>query len=100
MGYAGYYITQNTNQFIGWITGLDAAGPCFPLMNAGKHDAKTMDRLSPKAATLVEAVHTNGDTPGFGTLDRLGHYDFYPDGGETQAGCPNFPLAILNPKGN
>ncbi|KAH8379550.1 hypothetical protein KR009_005562, partial [Drosophila setifemur] len=41
--------------------------------------------LSPLDAEFVEVVHTNAG--GAGTWERLGHVDYYPNGGEVQPGC-------------
>ncbi|XP_054167103.1 lipase member H-A-like [Oppia nitens] len=80
---------------IGQITGLDPAGPGF-----------SSYRLSPDDATLVKVLHTSagltknvddfiGENPLesiqlFGWLgcdDSLGHFDFWPNGGNGQRGC-------------
>lgn len=41
--------------------------------------------LSPSDAEFVEVVHTNAGRTG--TWDRMGHVDYFPNGGETQPGC-------------
>ncbi|EDV51686.1 lipase member H-A [Drosophila erecta] len=42
-------------------------------------------KLSQADAEFVEVVHTNAG--GEGTWERLGHVDYYPNGGQTQPGC-------------
>uniref|UniRef100_A0A915J6V7 Lipase domain-containing protein n=1 Tax=Romanomermis culicivorax TaxID=13658 RepID=A0A915J6V7_ROMCU len=47
-------------------------------------------RLDQKDAQLVVAIHTHGDyflMSGCGTLQQLGHVDFYVNGGAQQPGC-------------
>ncbi|KAH8258705.1 hypothetical protein KR038_004328, partial [Drosophila bunnanda] len=43
--------------------------------------------LSASDAEFVEVVHTSAGK--VGTWDRLGHVDYFPNGGETQPGCSN-----------
>jgi len=63
------------------ITGLDPAGPWF----AGYDPAA---RLDPTDADFVDVIHCDGDsTISMGTLQQLGHMDFYPNGGDQQPGC-------------
>ncbi|KAH7640541.1 pancreatic triacylglycerol lipase [Dermatophagoides farinae] len=65
------------------ILGLDPAGPAF-------NDVSEDGRLVPDDAKLVVSIHTNGGKnvlDGFGTLNPSGHYNFFPNGGETQPGC-------------
>ncbi|XP_052813988.1 pancreatic triacylglycerol lipase-like [Mya arenaria] len=79
-GYVGERI-----QDIGRITGLDPAGPLFE-----NGDPRT--RLDPTDATFVDAIHTDGDALsdlGFGLETPVGDFDFYPNGGMDQPGCPN-----------
>ncbi|XP_051871220.1 lipase member H-like [Pristis pectinata] len=64
---------------IGWITGLDPAGPLF----TGKG---VNDRLDPSDAQLVDVLHTDIDALGY--REFLGHIDYYANGGTDQPGCP------------
>uniref|UniRef100_A0A915JK89 Lipase domain-containing protein n=1 Tax=Romanomermis culicivorax TaxID=13658 RepID=A0A915JK89_ROMCU len=62
---------------------LDPAGPLFACQNESI-------RLDPSDARFVQVIHTNGDSlsrGGLGALQRMGHVDFYPNGGVTQPGC-------------
>jgi len=64
-------------------TGLDPAKPWFDLAGA---DA----RILITDADLVDIIHTNSGNMWDGALsfpEALGHVDFYPNGGEHQAGC-------------
>jgi hypothetical protein len=67
----------------GRITGLDAAGPLFDSRDS-------LAGLNPTSADLVEVIHTGGHGSialNFGTMKRLGHVDFYPNGGGSQSEC-------------
>jgi len=77
-GHAG----MNTKEKIGRITGLDPAGPLFT-----KRDK--LVRLNPDAAVYVDVIHTDGTAIflALGLMDRVGHADFYPNGGQKQPGC-------------
>jgi hypothetical protein len=76
-------------EHFGRITGLDPAGPWFE----GREDPTV--GLNPTCADSVDVIHTNG-LPGIilnlGTMNVLGHVDFYPHGGGRQPGC------ILDPR--
>ncbi|CAB0039548.1 unnamed protein product [Trichogramma brassicae] len=65
------------------ITGLDPANPCF-------NDVKVAFRLRKSDARFVDIIHTNsapGLNPNFGLYDRIGHVDFYINGGNNQPSC-------------
>lgn len=63
-------------------TALDPAGPLFtyPYLN----DAK--DRLDASDARYVQVIHSSIV---LGAYPRLGHADFYVNGGVAQPGCLN-----------
>lgn len=60
------------------ITGLDPAGPLFTKVD-------TKYRLDPSDALYVDVVHT--DALNIGTVEKVGHTDFWANGGFTQPGC-------------
>ncbi|KAL9951922.1 hypothetical protein ACROYT_G044676 [Oculina patagonica] len=63
----------------GYAGSLDAAGPFFTNVNAAV-------RLDPGDAKYVDVIHT--DAGRFGTSRKIGHIDFFPNGGHDQPGCP------------
>ncbi|XP_054152818.1 pancreatic lipase-related protein 2-like, partial [Oppia nitens] len=66
------------------ITALDPAGVAFQFNNS-------VMRLDHNDAQIVDVIHTDAAlsyVEGFGIHDTLGHYDFYPNGGSWQPGCP------------
>ena len=68
-----------------WIsfTGLDPADPYF-------QGTDVRVRLDPSDAAFVDVIHTDGSSIlqlGFGTMQQMGHVDFYPNGGSNQPGC-------------
>ncbi|XP_038218280.1 pancreatic lipase-related protein 2-like [Zerene cesonia] len=79
------YIARNYQQFTGRnisrITALEPAGPCFRTL-------KSTERLDASNADFVQVIHTNID--GYGMANRMGHVDFYVNGGEFQPADINF----------
>ncbi|CAF4175206.1 unnamed protein product, partial [Rotaria sp. Silwood2] len=68
---------------LGRISGLDPAGPYF-------ENTDPVVRLDPTDALFVDVIHTDGAHNlllGLGTLQRMGHADFYPNGGSDQPSC-------------
>lgn len=76
-GFAAKSVFLQTNSRIGRITGLDPAGPNF-------NDKPPSDRLDATDANLVDIIHTSAS---LGYKNKLGHIDFWPNGGEKQLGC-------------
>ncbi|KAI8793125.1 inactive pancreatic lipase-related protein 1 [Biomphalaria glabrata] len=77
-GYAGERVAG-----LGRISGLDPAGPLF-------ENTDTRVCLDSSDAMFVDVIHTNGKPLillGFGTLQPLGHFDFYPNLGRAMPGC-------------
>ncbi|KAL6432562.1 hypothetical protein ACFW04_006852 [Cataglyphis niger] len=68
----------NAQSKVNFVVGLDPAFPGFSLAGPGS-------RISSDDAEYVEIIHTNGGLLGF--LTAIGDSDFYPNGGERQAGC-------------
>ncbi|KAK3612363.1 hypothetical protein CHS0354_011083 [Potamilus streckersoni] len=79
-GYAGERLPN-----LGRITGLDPAGPQF-------ENKDTIVRLDPTDAKFVDTIHTDGKrlVLALGMLQPIGHVDYYPNGGFSQAGCSIF----------
>ena len=66
------------------VSGLDPASPYYT-------DRDPEVRLDPTDANYVDVIHTN--LPIIGTEQRVGHIDFFPNGGSVQPGCfTNKPL--------
>ncbi|CAG0893710.1 unnamed protein product [Darwinula stevensoni] len=98
-GYAGSAL-QGTGYRLGRITGLDPAGPQF-------QGTEPIVRLDPGDAVFVDVIHTdaNGEcesdsfflfvpcevndlsVAAYGMEQRMGHVDFYPNGGRDMSGC-------------
>lgn len=78
----GAHISGNTGARTGGlienIIGLDPAGPYFTESNIN-------NRLDPTDARFVQVIHTNDGRLGFGI--KMGHADYYPNGGRSQPGC-------------
>jgi len=82
-GYAGKWVKNKLQKPVGRITGLDPAGPEF-------YDQIPGERLNMGDAAFVDVIHTNWAeyrTAGLGLFKAVGHFDFYPNGGEDQPGC-------------
>ncbi|XP_014704751.3 pancreatic lipase-related protein 2 [Equus asinus] len=69
---------------VGRVTGLDPAEPCF-------QDASEEVRLDPSDAQFVDVIHTDASpmlpSLGFGMSQKVGHMDFFPNGGKQMPGC-------------
>lgn len=82
-GYAGYHLQRDFGLKLGRITGLDPAAPLFT-------DTDTIVRLDRSDASFVDVVHSDANPlmkGGLGIIQRLGHVDFYPNGGFDNPGC-------------
>lgn len=87
VSYAAKYYYNATGKKPSRITGLDPAGPCY-------RSLPTDQRLYRTDAERVDVLHTNID--GFGMAERLGHVDFYANGGEYQPGdIPYIPCLVI-----
>ncbi|OWF47404.1 pancreatic lipase-related protein 2-like [Mizuhopecten yessoensis] len=77
-GYAGDRV-----QHLGRITGLDPADPYFqggdPIIRLDATDADFVDVIHTDASSILEL--------GMGSIQQMGHVDFYPNGGKDQPGC-------------
>jgi len=80
--YAGRNLRRK-GHVVGRITGLDPASIYF--------DGAARDvRLDKSDAKFVDVIHTDCKSmfvKGFGGAGRMGHVDFYPNGGFHQPGC-------------
>ncbi|XP_066963447.1 pancreatic lipase-related protein 3-like isoform X2 [Macrobrachium rosenbergii] len=79
-GIIGFHVAHGP---VGRITGLDPAAPEF-------HSAEDETKLDRSDASFVEIIHSNaGSLLHFcvGLTGRLGHVDYYPNGGAHQPGC-------------
>ncbi|XP_045424789.1 pancreatic lipase-related protein 2-like [Lemur catta] len=77
---------------VGRITGLDPAEPCF-------QDTPEEVRLDPSDAVFVDVIHTDAapliPSLGFGMSQKVGHLDFFPNGGEEMPGCQKNILSTI-----
>ncbi|XP_054437741.1 pancreatic triacylglycerol lipase isoform X2 [Pteronotus mesoamericanus] len=75
---------RRTNGTVGRITGLDPAEPCF-------EGTPELVRLDPSDAQFVDVIHTDAapiiPNMGFGMSQKVGHLDFFPNGGVHMPGC-------------
>jgi len=65
---------------------MDPAGPFY-------EGSDERVRLNPSDAKFVDVIHSNGKpitSAGAGMFASCGHVDFYPNGGKSQPGCPDF----------
>ncbi|OQV19697.1 Pancreatic triacylglycerol lipase [Hypsibius exemplaris] len=77
-GYAGERVDK-----IARISGIDPAGLYFTNMDP-------VVRLDPSDAVKVDTLIADGEpilSLGFGSLQAMGHLNFYPNGGNKQPGC-------------
>ncbi|EDW29699.1 GL14903 [Drosophila persimilis] len=82
-GYAGYHLQRDFGLKVARITGLDPAAPLFT-------DTDPIVRLDRTDAHFVDIVHTDANPlmkGGLGINQRLGHVDFFPNGGFDNPGC-------------
>ncbi|XP_050552299.1 pancreatic lipase-related protein 2 isoform X1 [Spodoptera frugiperda] len=84
-GFAGKTFKNLTKHRVGRITGLDPAGPCFSNVDL------TL-RLNKKDARFVDVIHTDAGV--YGIAERVGHVDYFPNGGSKQPSCP--PTHLLD----
>ncbi|XP_021494876.1 pancreatic lipase-related protein 2 [Meriones unguiculatus] len=77
---------------VGRITGLDPAEPCF-------QGLPELVRLDPSDAMFVDVIHTDSApiVPylGFGMSQKVGHLDFFPNGGKEMPGCQKNILSTI-----
>ncbi|XP_004647595.1 pancreatic lipase-related protein 2 [Octodon degus] len=82
---------------VGRITGLDPAEPCF-------QGTPEEVRLDPSDAMFVDVIHTDiapiVPSFGFGMSQKVGHMDFFPNGGRDMPGCEkNIVSTIIDVNG-
>lgn len=83
---------QDFNMTVGRISGLDPAEPHFAKASAPV-------RLGPSAAKFVDVIHTDASAfirGGLGIIEKVGHVDFYPNGGTEQPGCDRGVVQYIN----
>ncbi|XP_059756749.1 pancreatic lipase-related protein 2 [Balaenoptera ricei] len=77
---------------VGRITGLDPAQPGF-------QGTPEEVRLDPSDAMFVDVIHTDSAPIipflGFGMSQKVGHLDFYPNGGKEMPGCQKSALSTI-----
>ncbi|XP_037599901.1 pancreatic lipase-related protein 2 isoform X2 [Cebus imitator] len=77
---------------VGRITGLDPAEPCF-------QGTPEEVRLDPSDAMFVDVIHTDAapivPSLGFGMSQKVGHLDFFPNGGKQMPGCKKNILSTI-----
>lgn len=86
-GYAGERVKD-----LGRISGLDPAGPYF-------ENTDSRVRLDEGDAKFVDVIHTDGKQLlklGIGLMQKSGHVDFYPNGGEDMPKCPSTSSKLIN----
>jgi len=85
-GYAGFFL----NGRLGRISGLDPAAPMFegydPRVKLERSDAGFVDVMHTDAVPLHDG--------GLGTVDLIGHVDFFPNGGSDMPGCPSDKFSL------
>lgn len=80
-GYAGSYLQKDFSLKLGRITGMDPAAPLFA-------ETEAIVRLDRSDAHFVDVIHTDANMlGGLGLYQRIGHLDFYPNGGIDMPGC-------------
>ena len=87
------HIGRNSGVKIGRITGLDPARPYFD---------KPKMRLSKNDADFVDVIHTNSGELKQGCLSiprKIGHVDFYPNGGQFMPPCKGIDKIMPSCKG-
>lgn len=90
MGYAGRNLRRK-GLIVPQISALDPASPYFE----NKHPDR---RIDPTDADFVDVIHTDSKTlvvNGFGTVQEMGHVDFYPNDGHDQPGCEKFDVSVV-----
>ena len=96
VGFAGKALQADGRTGLRRIIALDPAGPLYA---NGDPLATTPDtRLNASDAKFVQCMHGNGEpltSGGAGTMQPMGHVDFYANGGQVQPGCaPGIKRAI------
>lgn len=95
-GYTGFYLQRDFKEKVGRITGLDPASPLF----TGTFHEVRLDRSDAK---FVDVIHTDANPytgEGLGMVPRVGHVDFYPNGGYNNPGCDRQLQEYLSKKHN